>query len=91
LGYRKNSNKVSVSDISLSSHQMEQGYQRQKRDVADEDVGNSCVGFLLTIISYLIVICTFPLSLCFTIKVVQVRFLPLYAFNRWSTIRQSFV
>lgn len=44
------------------------GYQRNK-DGSDE--GCSCCGILLTIISYLIIICTFPLSLCFTVKVVQ--------------------
>jgi hypothetical protein len=44
-----------------------QGYQRDKED--DGSIG--AFGWVLTIISYLIVICTFPLSICFTIKVVQ--------------------
>lgn len=30
-----------------------------------------CMGYVLIMISYLIVICTFPLSLCACIKVVQ--------------------
>jgi len=43
------------------------GYQREKGG----DDGSGCCGILLIIISYLLVIITFPLSLCFTVKVVQ--------------------
>jgi len=58
-----NNNRVSAMEAETGV-----GYQRAKG--ADEE-GTSCCGILLTIISYIIVICTFPLSLCFTIKVVQ--------------------
>lgn len=44
------------------------GYQRDK---GDDDQGSGFCGVLLIIISCIMVICTFPLSLCFTIKVVQ--------------------
>jgi len=44
------------------------GYQRDK---GDENEGSGGCGILLTIISWILIIVTFPLSLCFTIKVVQ--------------------
>lgn len=44
------------------------GYQRQKED---EQEGSGICGIVLMLFSYLLFICTFPLSLCFTIKVVQ--------------------
>ena len=50
------------------------GYQREKGG----DDGSGCCGILLIIISYLLVIITFPLSLCFTVKVVQVRVLRIF-------------
>ncbi|XP_078604631.1 stomatin-like isoform X8 [Branchiostoma floridae x Branchiostoma japonicum] len=36
-----------------------------------EDAGLGCCGWIITIISYIIVICTFPVALCICIKVVQ--------------------
>ncbi|XP_066293644.1 stomatin-like isoform X2 [Branchiostoma lanceolatum] len=36
-----------------------------------EDAGLGCCGWIITILSYIIVICTFPVALCICIKVVQ--------------------
>ena len=45
-------------------------YQREKPQ--DEDSGlNSCIGGLIWIISVLLIICTFPFSLCVCVKMVQ--------------------
>ena len=45
-------------------------YQREKPQ--DEDSGlNGCIGGLIWIISVLLIICTFPFSLCVTVKMVQ--------------------
>ena len=45
-------------------------YQREKPN--DEDSGmNSCIGGLIWIISMILIICTFPFSLCVCVKMVQ--------------------
>ena len=49
-------------------------YQREKPqdEAQDEDSGlNSCIGGLIWIISVLLIICTFPFSLCVCVKMVQ--------------------
>lgn len=57
-----------------SQYDMEKGENRWRNDNVDlnQDPGSpGFCAFLLTFISYLLVIVTFPLSLCFTVKVVQ--------------------
>lgn len=45
-------------------------YQREKPQ--DEDSGmNSCIGALIWVISMILIICTFPFSLCVCVKMVQ--------------------
>jgi len=62
-------NRVSdSSNLAMMEAQQDVGYQRQK---GDEDQGSGFCGIILTIVSYIIFLCTFPLSLCFTVKVVQ--------------------
>ena len=46
-------------------------YEKQGGD--DESCGGSCVSTLIFIISMILIICTFPFSLCVCIKMVQVR------------------
>jgi len=45
----------------------------QKRNIEEEeeDTSAGCCGFFLIIISVILVICTFPITLCFCIKIVQ--------------------
>jgi len=44
----------------------------QRKEPQDEDSGlNSCIGGLIWIISVLLIICTFPFSLCVCVKMVQ--------------------
>jgi len=45
--------------------------ERDDRDYDDDDGNIGVCGWILTIFSYLMIIATFPLSLCFCIKVVQ--------------------
>ncbi|XP_019618407.1 PREDICTED: erythrocyte band 7 integral membrane protein-like isoform X5 [Branchiostoma belcheri] len=67
-------------DPGMASYNMQQqqgGFvmkeDRDNRPIGsyDEDVGLGCCGWVLTIISYIIVLCTFPIALCICIKVVQ--------------------
>ena len=46
-------------------------YEKQGGD--DESCGGSCVSTLIFVISMILIICTFPFSLCVCIKMVQVR------------------
>jgi len=64
--HANNNNRVSAFKDGMEVEN-EVGYQRQKEDGG----GSGPCGIVLTIVSYVIFICTFPLSLCFTIKVVQ--------------------
>lgn len=57
-----------MNRVSAMESERRVGYQRDK---GDDDQGSGFCGVLLIIISCIMVICTFPLSLCFTIKVVQ--------------------
>ena len=73
-------NRVSdSSNLAMMEAQQDVGYQRQK---GDEDQGSGFCGIILTIVSYIIFLCTFPLSLCFTVKVVQVYFLSSFSDGR---------
>ena len=45
-------------------------YQRSKPEDEDQGCG-SCVGALIWAISMLLIVCTFPFSLCVCIKMVQ--------------------
>jgi len=64
--HANNNNRVSAFKDGMEVEN-DVGYQRQKEDGG----GSGPCGIVLTVVSYIIFICTFPLSLCFTIKVVQ--------------------
>ena len=42
----------------------------QSTDADETSIG--CCGWLLTLVSYIVVVVSFPLSLCFCLKIVQV-------------------
>ncbi|XP_078604628.1 stomatin-like isoform X6 [Branchiostoma floridae x Branchiostoma japonicum] len=65
-------------DMASYNMQQQQGFvmkeDRDNRPIGSfeaEDAGLGCCGWIITIISYIIVICTFPVALCICIKVVQ--------------------
>ena len=60
-------------------------YQKSSED--DQGCGGSCVSTLIWVVSMILIICTFPFSLCVCIKMVQVQ--NQYIFNK-IIIREPF-
>merc|ERR1711997_910006 len=70
MGTVKQSNKQTSNTETMSKTDEERAVEHLPRD--DDDGGcGSCVGTLIWIISMILIICTFPFSLCVTVKMVQ--------------------
>ena len=63
---------------------------KEGQDGGDSSVCGSCATGLIWVISWILIACTFPFSLCFCIKMVQVCYVGFYLGLLWNVLALIF-